>query len=30
MALTTEEIRAILELANYWGQDAWGRLHVGL
>jgi hypothetical protein len=30
MSLTTEEIRAILETANFWGKVAWGRKDVGL
>jgi hypothetical protein len=30
MPLTTEEIRAILETANYWGKVGWGKTDVGL
>jgi hypothetical protein len=29
MALTTEEIRAILETANYWQSKGWGREGMG-
>ena len=28
--LTTDEIRAILETANYWGQEGWGMENQGL
>ena len=29
MALTTDEIRAVLETANYWESKGWGQAGVG-
>lgn len=29
MPLTTDEIRAILETANYWRPEGWGHVDVG-
>jgi hypothetical protein len=30
MPLTVEEIRAILETANYWHKGGWGKVGIGL
>ena len=30
MALITAEIRGMLEIANYWDEEAWGHVSQGM